>query len=247
MSKETPNRDHEMALAVLKTAVAEGTLADAHKAELAELIGQSARPKLAETLETHNERPVADTPAEKPQAPAESEKRELTPKQEDQLLGTLKIRFGKPENDKLREAIDFADVEKALRATPEKLYALHKLEKTGGEPQVIGLDGDEFVFEDRCKESPSRRRFLNFDQSLAQAKEFGADMQSPDAYQAMQKTGNYDLATSSWLETDPAYREEYRAAVRGFRDGVGVSVYGQDFHYRQLNRGWRAALRVKKA
>ena len=177
----------------------------------------------------------------------EKEGRELSPEQADQLLGTLKTRFELPENERLRKAIDFADVEKSLRASPEKLYALHKLEETGGEPQVIGIDGDEFVFEDRCKESPSGRRNLDADQAAAQADEFGADMQSPDAYKAMQKTGEYDLNSGSWLKTSAAHREKTGDAMYGrrYEGGVGVGEYNAGRHF--PFRGWRASLRVKKA
>jgi len=174
------------------------------------------------------------------------EKRELAPEQTDQLLTTLKTRFESSINKELRKTVDFADVEKSLRAAPEKLYALHKLEETGGEPQVIALDGDEFVFEDRCKQSPSGRRDLDFDQSLAQAREFGADMQSPDAYEAMQETGKFDIETWSWLETDPEYREETDHALGGGRDDDDVFVFEDNAEDRGPLSGWRASLRVKK-
>jgi len=174
------------------------------------------------------------------------EKRELSPEQADSLVSTLKSRFESSENKKLRKVVDFADVEKSLRAAPEQLYALLKLEETGGEPQIIGLDGDEFVFEDRCIESPSGRRDLNFDKSLVQAEEFGADMQSPDAYKAMQKTGKYDMKTGGWLKTDPEYRERTGRAVNGDRDGDDVRVYEDDAERRDPDVGWRASLRVKK-
>ena len=229
MAQENPNQAHELALSVLEQAQREGTLSEAHQARLAELTsaGTDVRSNVTDTLET-------------------TEKRELSPEQADELLGTLRTRFETPESDKLRESVDFAVVEKALRAAPEKLYTLHKLEETGGEPQVIGLDGDEFVFEDRSKESPSGRRNLDFDQSLAQAEEFGADMQSPGAYKAMQETGEYDMETWSWLKTDPAYRDRTGFAVKGDRGVAGVGV---GWHYARghdLDGGWRAALRVKK-
>jgi hypothetical protein len=229
MAQEIPNQTHEEALSVLEQAKREGTLSEAHRARLVELVstGENVRESVTDTLEAE-------------------EKRELSPEQADELLGTLKSRFEFPENDKLREAVDFAVVEKSLRAAPEKLYALHKLEETGGEPQVIGLDGDEFVFEDRAKQSPTGRRNLNFDQSLAQAEEFGVDMQSPDSYKAMQKTGEYDMGEYSWLKTDPEYRKRTGRAMYGGRDGGGVDVGGYNANSRAPNGGWRASLRVKK-
>jgi len=176
-----------------------------------------------------------------------AEKRELTPEQADRLVSTLKSRFELSKNNKLRKAIDFAGVEKSLRAAPEKLYALQKLEETGGEPQVIGIDGDEFVFEDRSAESPSGRRDLDADQAAAQADEFGVDMQSPDSYKSMQKTGKYDLKSWSWLKTDPEERKRTGHALFGGRHDDGVGVYEAAAVHSRPRKGWRAALRVKKA
>jgi len=217
----------EPALSVLESEKA--NLSPEQHQRLAELAkaGEDVREDVTDTLEA-------------------TEKRELSPEQADRLVGTLKSRFELPENKKLRKAIDFADVEKSLRASSEKLYALHKLEETGGEPQMIGLDGDEFVFEDRSKESPSGRRKLDADQSAAQAEEFGSDMQSPEAYKAMQKTGKYDLNSGSWLKTDPKCRKRTGRAVVGNRIEGGVDVYEIHAGYRGPYRGWRASLRVKK-
>lgn len=175
-----------------------------------------------------------------------TEKRELTPEQADKLVSTLKSRFEAPENKELRKAIDFAEVEKSLRAAPEKLYALQKLEETGGEPQVVGIGGDEFVFEDRSAESPSGRRDMDADQAAIQADEFGADMQSPDAYEAMQKTGEYDLNSGSWLKTDPEHRKRTGGAVDGGRYEGVVFVREVDAGNHDRSGGWRASLRVKK-
>jgi len=177
-----------------------------------------------------------------------AEKRELTPEQADRLVSTLKSRFELPDNEKVRKSVgDFAGVEKSLRAAPEKLYALQKLEETGGEPQVVGIEGDEFIFEDRSAESPSGRRDLDADQAAAQAVEFGADMQSPDSYRAMQETGKFDLKTWSWLETDPEERKQTGHALGGYRVGAGVHVDERNAGDRAPFVGWRASLRVKKA
>jgi hypothetical protein len=177
----------------------------------------------------------------------DKEKLELSPEDADRLIGTLKDRFDAPANKKLRESLSWADVEKSLRVAPEKLYALQKLEETGGKPQLIGIDRDEFIFEDRSKESPSGRRNMNFDEAAAQAEEFGVDMQSPDAYKAMQLTGKYNLRSSCWLKTDPGYRKRTGLAVVGYRVVDNVYVYDE---YDAVNpypfRGWRASLRVKK-
>lgn len=185
-------------------------------------------------------------------------KKELTPEQADTLVNTLRSRFESPKNKKLRKMIDFADVEKSLRTNSEKLYVLHKLEETGGEPQLVGIEGDEFIFEDRSAESPSGRRNLDADQAAAQADEFGADMQSPDAYKAMQKTGKFDRNSWSWLKTSNETRKTGRAMCGG-RVGVvmqslwgrwgrsaSVHVFEENAEVHFPSGGWRASLRIKK-
>jgi len=249
MAQETPNHAHELALHVLKRGTEKGALPDKPALELAVAVLRQALSEgtLSYTQKALLEELVYFRTDVGDLLKTPSERRELSPEQTDILLGTLKTRFEVSENDELRKAMDFADVEKALRATPEKLYALHKLEGTGGEPQIVGIDGDEFVFEDRCTESPSGRRDLDFDQSLAQAEEFGADMQSPEAYKAMQENGEYDKETWSWLKTDPEYRERTGRALYGVRGGVVVDVFEHVAEYHSSDRGWRASLRVRKA
>jgi hypothetical protein len=226
MSKESIER----ALSALEAEKA--NLLPEQRQRLAELSkeGKDVRSDVAEVLEA-------------------KEKRELTSKQADRLVNTLKFRFKLPGNNELREAIDFADVKKSLRAAPEKLYALYKLEETGGEPQVIGIDGDEFIFEDRSAESPLGRRNKNFDEADGQRKEFGPSVkfQSPDSYKDMQKTGKYDLNSGSWLETDPEYRERTGLALVGNRDEGGVLVGKRGAERNAPDGGWRASIRVKKA
>ena len=192
-------------------------------------VGAEARPKVKEAI-------------------VSGEKRELSPEQADQLLEALKTRFELPENEELRKAIDFTDVEKSLRAAPEKLYALHKMEETGGEPQIIGVDGDEFIFEDRCKESPSGRRNMDWYQAFAQSKEFGTEMQSAGSYYVMQSAsdGEYDLHTSNWLETEPTYLKNCNSGLigHGWYADIYIHDYKADSHGPVL--GWRASLRVPK-
>ena len=220
----------ELALSVLEAEKA--NLSPEQRQQLAELskAGEDVRESVTETLEA-------------------KEKRELTPEQADRLVSTLRSRFELPENKNLRKTLDWADAEKSLRANPEALFSLQKLEETGGEPQVIGIDGDEFVFEDRSAESPSGRTNKNFDEADAQRKEFGPNVkfQSPDSYRAMQETGKFDLKTWSWLETDPEKRERTGNAMYGRRDVVGVGVRERYAGNHIPGFGWRASLRVKKA
>lgn len=225
-----PKDSIEQAISVLEAE--EANLTPEQRQRLGELskAGESVRENVTDTLGT-------------------KEKRELSPEQAEELLRTLKTRFELPENEELRKMVDFADVEKALRAAPEKLYALNKLEETGGEPQVIRLDGDEFVFEDRCKEASLGRIHLNFDQSLAQAKEFGVDMQSPEDYKAMQETGKFNIHSFSWLKTDPEYRKRTGRAMCAHRcceDKVSVVELRADSRWSNPGQCWRASLRVKK-
>ena len=217
------DKSQEQAISLLEEAKKRGTLSPDVENRLNKLV----RANVTDTLKT-------------------PEKRELTPKQVDILVITLKSRFESSKNKKLRKTIDFADVEKSLRASPEKLYALQRLEETGGGPQVIGIDGDEFVFEDRCKESPSGRRHLDADQSAARADEFGADMQSTEAYKAMQETGVYDSNSGSWLKTDPEHRKSTGRALRGVRNVGSVYVHEVAAEYNSPGGGWRASLKVKK-
>ena len=196
---------------------------------LAELLkeGENIRNKVSEKLKT-------------------KENRELSPEQKSKLFATLEARFkSKPKHYKRIEGVDFNDVKRALEANPEALYSLSKMEETGGEPDVAGADGNEFIFEDRSKESPSGRRDLNAYQAAAQADEFGVGMQSPDAYKAMKKTGEYDLDSGSWLETDPELRKT-GGAILGRRIGDGVSVLELIAGDHLPSIGWRGVLRVKK-
>ncbi|MBI5412646.1 DUF4256 domain-containing protein [Candidatus Peregrinibacteria bacterium] len=97
---------------------------------------------------------------------------ELSPEQADALIRTLEGRFDAAD-EKLRKTIDFAAFEERLRENKEALFSIEQLEKTGGEPQMVGMEGGQFVVEDRSGESPSGRRNRNFDQADAQRKEFG--------------------------------------------------------------------------
>jgi len=211
------------------------------KDSLAELIGAGTRPEMEETLKT----PITAEAAEGSE-PAEREKREFSAEQAEGLLSTLRSRFDKADK-KLRKVINWTAIEKSLRASPEKLYALQKLEETGGEPQLVGIEQDELIFEDRSAESPIGRRNLDFDESQAQADEFGVEMQAPEAYKRMQKTGRFDLQSWSWLKTDPKYREGTGIALYGYRSADVTFVRGRNAGNRNPDIGWRASLRVKKA
>lgn len=161
--------------------------------------------------------------------------RELSPEQVDKLIRTLKSRFDSADKW-IRESVDFAAVEKRLRDNPEALFSLYKMEETGGEPQMVGIErGNKFVFEDRSAESPSGRRNLTFDEAIHQANEFGKNvrLQSPDSYERMQLRKKYDLGTSSWLQ----------GRVVGSRQS-GVVDLDQYTDGSFQRAGWRASLMV---
>jgi hypothetical protein len=224
MTQEAPNQDHEWALSVLEKAQREGNLSETHRVRLAELTstGMDVRTDVTNALK-------------------KAEKRELTPEQTDELIATIKSRFETPENKSICNVI-FADIDKSLRAAPEKLYGLSKMEETGGYPQIIGIDGDEFVFEDCCVESPLGRRNLNFDESLVQSQEFGVDMQDTDAYEKIRRLGMCDRDSVSWLKTNQELRKKSGIAQAGDHREIGwISADRRSWHV-----GWRASLRVKK-
>jgi len=197
--------------------------------QVLEALAEKVRPDLKRTITSDSK---------------DAQKRELSPEQTDVLLGILKLRFDKA-SKKLRKIIDFADVEKALRANPEKLYALQKLEETGGEPQLVGIEKDEFIFEDRSLESPSGRRDQTYSLAVAWARDFKVEMQSPDAYKEMQKTGQFDLKSWSWLQTDNVTRDTGRAFI-GARRYFGVRIIEHEAGEHSRYGGWRGVLRVQK-
>lgn len=173
-----------------------------------------------------------------------TEEQELSPEQVDYIVGKLKTRF--EASKELHEEINFADVKTALRESPEKLHTLYKLEETGGEPQVIGLDGDEFVFEERSKEAPADRKDVNYHQAEAQAKAFGAEMMSPEDYEAMQETGEFDSMSATWLKTSAENLLHNADAQRGTRLFGFVTVGRVNAWRRDPIAGWRGKVRVKK-
>jgi len=181
----------------------------------------------------------------------------LAPAQHDALLATLQTRF---EKNQLRHAdLDWAEVQTRLIANPAKLWSLHEMERTGGEPDVIGRDeptGD-YLFCDCAAESPKGRRSLCYDHAaLAARKEhkpqssalemaavLGIDLLTETQYRTLQTLGEFDLKTSSWIQTPPAIRELGGALFCDRRyDTVFVYHNGAESYY--AARGFRGLLRV---
>ncbi len=181
----------------------------------------------------------------------------LTDQQRDELLGTLQARFEK--NLNRHKGLDWAKVQARLEANSEKLWSLNEMERTGGEPDVVGYDKKtgEYLFYDCSAESPKARRSLCYDREALEArKEFkpadtaqdmaaamGVEILTEEQYQGLQKLGNFDTKTSSWLKT-PAEIRKLGGAIFADRRYDHVFVYhnGADSYYG--SRAFRGVLRV---
>lgn len=173
------------------------------------------------------------------------------------LLDTLRERFEK--HPGRHEGIDWATVEARLTAQPDKLRALGEMEKTGGEPDVIGVDEKTgaFIFCDCSPESPAGRRSVCYDRAglesrkehrpatsaVDMANEMGIELLDEQQYRALQRHGPFDQKTSSWLKTPPEIREQGGAIFGDYRYGlVWVYYNGAQSYYGA--RGFRGLLRV---
>lgn len=184
-------------------------------------------------------------------------KKKLTAEQREELLATLQSRFEK--NMKRHANLEWADVRKRLDANPEKVWSLHEMEKTEGEPDVVGQDKQtgEYIFNDCSKQSPKGRRSLCYDrQALEERKEnkpensavdmavaMGIELLTEADYRALQKLGDFDTTTSSWVLTPPEIRERGGAIFCDFRYGK-VFVYHNSAISYYAARGFRGVLRV---
>lgn len=181
----------------------------------------------------------------------------LTPQQENDLLETLKQRFEKHTNR--HKGLEWGKIEKRLKNNPEKLWSLNEMEKTGGEPDVVGEDkkSGETIFIDCATESPRGRRSVCYDReglesrkehkpkdnAVDMAKDMGIELLTEEQYRHLQELGDFDMKTSSWLKTPPAIRKLGGAIFGDFRyDHVFIYHNGAQSYY--AARGFRGALRV---
>lgn len=181
----------------------------------------------------------------------------LSLKQREDLLTTLKSRFEK--NMGRHKGLEWAAVRARLEAEAEKLWSLGEMERTGGEPDVVGYDPKtgEYIFYDCSVESPKGRRSLCYDrQALDSRKEnkpvncaidvaaaMGIELLSEEQYRELQELGNFDTKTSSWLKTPPDIRKLGGALFGDYRYGrVFVYHNGAESYY--AARGFRGLLRV---
>ena len=181
----------------------------------------------------------------------------LTPDQAEALIGVLHTRFNK--NMNLHKGLEWQQVKARLDAHPEALWALSEMERTGGEPDVVGMDEKtgEVIFFDCSPESPAGRRSTCYDQealdarkankpetsAMQMAAEMGITLLDEEEYHLLQSLGEFDLKTSSWLKT-PANVRKLGGAIFGDRRYDRVFIYhnGADSYYGA--RGFRASLRV---
>jgi hypothetical protein len=186
-----------------------------------------------------------------------SNKKELSPKQCEALLKALKARLEK--NLNRHKGFEWAKVQARLEANPEKLWSLNEMERTSGEPDVVGFDkkSGEFIFFDCSPESPKGRVSLCYDrEALDSRKEFkpknsvvdmaaemGVELLTEEEYFALQKLGEFDTKTSSWIKT-PAEIRKLGGALYGDRryGRVFVGHNGAQSYY--AARGFRGSLRV---
>lgn len=175
----------------------------------------------------------------------------------DELLTGLRKRFEK--NTVRHKGLKWDDVEAKLEDAPVKLFTLSEMERTGGEPDVVGFDKktNEYIFFDCSPESPKGRRSLCYDgaawdsrkehkprsAAVDDAAEMGAKLLTEDEYHDLQKLGEFDLKTSSWLQTPPEVRK-LGGAIFGDRRFGRVFIYHNGAESYYAARGYRCSLRV---
>jgi hypothetical protein len=188
---------------------------------------------------------------------AKSSKKPLSPKQVQELLGTLKARFEK--NIIRHKGIVWPEVQAKLEANPDKLSSLNEMESTGGEPDVVGHDkkSGEYIFYDCSAESPSGRRSLCYDrEALDSRKEnkpkgsasdmaatIGIELLNEEQYRDLQKLGNFDTKTSSWVKT-PSEIRKLGGAIFCDRRYNTVFTYHNGAESYYAARGFRGLLKV---
>jgi len=183
--------------------------------------------------------------------------KELSPEQREELLRALKVRFEK--NMNRHKGLEWAKVQAKLEANTEKLWSLNEMERTGGEPDVVGHDKKtgEYIFYDCSAESPTGRRNVCYDrEALESRKEFkpkdtamdmaaamGIEILTEEQYRDLQKLGNFDTKTSSWLKT-PSEIRKLGGAIFADRRYDHVFVYHNGAHSYYGVRGFRGSLKI---
>jgi hypothetical protein len=195
-----------------------------------------------------------------------AKKKELSTEQREALLSTLKARFEKSRSrrkagSKCLQNLEWAQIQEKLESnsSKQKLQSLHEMESTGGEPDVVDYDEKtgEFIFYDCSPESPKGRRSVCYDReglesrkeyrpennAMDMAAEMGIDLLTEAEYRELQKLGEFDLKTSSWLET-PAPIRKLGGALFGDRRYNHVFVYHNGAQSYYGARGFRGSIRI---
>ena len=185
-------------------------------------------------------------------------KKELSPEQHEELLRALKARFEK--NMSRHKGLEWAKVQARLEASTEKLWSLNEMERTGGEPDVVGHDKKtgEYIFYDCSAESPKGRRSVCYDRegresrreehkpennAVDMAASMGIELLTEEQYRELQKLGNFDRKTSSWVKTPSDIRKLGGALFCDRRyDTIFVYHNGAESYY--AARAFRGSLRV---
>ena len=182
---------------------------------------------------------------------------DLSPEKREELLRVLKNRFEK--NMSRHENLDWAKVQVKLEANSDKLWSLSEMERTGGEPDVIGFNKEtgEYIFCDCSEESPKGRRSLCYDREALESRKankpensvidmaaaMGIELLTEEEYRGLQKLGKFDSKTSSWIKTPSDIRKLGGSIFADFRYG-NVFVYHNGAESYYSARGFRGLLRV---
>ncbi len=186
-----------------------------------------------------------------------SNKKNLPPEQREELLGTLKARFAK--NMTRHKGLEWDNVQAKLAANAGKLWSVNEMEITGGEPDVVGYDKKtgEFIFYDCSAETPKGRRSVCYDRealesrkehkpknsAIGMAAAMGIELLTEEQYRELQKLGDFDPKTSSWVKTPSDIRKLGGALFCDRRyDHVFVYHNGAESYYGA--RGFRGSLRI---
>jgi len=186
-----------------------------------------------------------------------SNKKDTLPEQREELLRALKVRFEK--NMNRHKGLEWAKIQAKLEANAEKLWSLNEMEKTAGEPDVVGHDKKtgEYIFYDCSAESPKGRRSICYDREALESRKehkpedsainmaaaMGVELLTEDQYRGLQKLGNFDTKTSSWVTT-PSHIRKLGGALFCDRRYDTVFVYHNGAESYYAARAFRGSLRV---
>jgi uncharacterized protein YpuA (DUF1002 family) len=187
-----------------------------------------------------------------------SNKKDLSPEKRGEVLTALKARFEK--NINRHKGVDWTKIQAKLEASAEKLWSLHEMERTGGEPDIVGHDKktDEYIFHDCSAETPKGRRSICYDREALESRKehkpensamdvaaaMGIELLTEEQYRELQTLGNFDTKTSSWVKTPSDIRKLGGALFCDRRYGT-VFVYHNGAESYYAARAFRGSLRVR--